>query len=167
MSYDPAPTKKDWLDLIEVVPPEYIVLLAVCGLVALCYLSIRGVSVCGRAIRSLSDTSWVRPTPPRTDLASTELSQLVQLLAPHVAASQLQALQQQEQLRLEAASLPSRITTGNLHELPSTSAAFSCPPSAPTFGDTARVRNVTPRPRPTPTRRSTRSSSIIGTESQG
>ena len=46
MSYDPAPTKKDWLDLIEVIPPEYIILLAVCGLVALCYLGIRGVSVC-------------------------------------------------------------------------------------------------------------------------
>ena len=107
--YEPAPAKVALIDLSETIPPEYLIVLALLGvifivqnIITLCYL------LCSM-LKCI--VTWLRLALTRTPVPREPvLSELAQSITPFVAASQVRAIREHEQLHL-ATVTPRRIDT--------------------------------------------------------
>ena len=117
MPVEPNPNTVALLDISSSILPEHIILLAVLGVIFLIYLGVLLV----RTVVQWSLVLWQRAKKsfqrPSASSPNSEHTTLAQILSPHITASQIRAIQRQEQLRLAALQLRS-VETSTTESLP-------------------------------------------------
>ena len=156
--FQPSHAIVSLLDLCNVIPPEYIILLAALGLISLAYLSVLSVITTWRLFRkAVAYTRQQLRREHHSQPAVTDQVHHAQLLTPHVTASQIRAIQRQEQLRIAALQARSNNTTST-ESLFSHVESTAFPSQAPSVRGRSRASESRETSNcPTPTRRVTRS----------